>query len=158
MPDVTQDDESLILVEETIDAMKGGTIKTSVKLDSTVKEGETKIVVVGTSEIASTGFVMNSSRILEKSGKQSNVNSNGLFVRNIIDYLNGNEYIPEMKTKSLDFNPLEKTSNTSRLVYKSINIAGVPILIIIMGLFMWRKRSSRRKLIQKQFSGEVADE
>src|SRR5210317_843599 len=101
---------------------------------------------------------MNSSRILEKSGKQSNVNSNGLFIRNIIDYLNGNEYIPEMKTKSLDFNPLEKTSNTSRLVYKSVNIAGVPILIIIMGLFMWRKRSSRRKLIQKQFSGEVSDE
>ena len=119
------------------EAVKGSErIKTSVKLDGTVKEGDTKIVVIGSSEIATSGFVMNSSRILEKTGRKSNVNSNGLFIRNIIDYLNGNEHIPEMKSKSLNFNPLEKTSDTERLVYKSINIAGVPIFIILIGLFI----------------------
>ena len=52
----------------------------------------------------------------------------------------------------------QKTGDTERFVYKSINIAGVPIFIIIIGLFIWRKRIARRKFIQKEFSGEVTSE
>jgi hypothetical protein len=74
------------------------------------------------------------------------------------DYLLGNSYIPEMSSKSLGYNPLDKTGDTKKIILKSINIAGVPLLVILAGLLIWKRRRERKNAIQRLFSGEVKHE
>jgi ABC-type uncharacterized transport system involved in gliding motility auxiliary subunit len=132
------------------------------KLDGTVKAGESRVIVVGTSEITRTGFLMNARRIISSATsdreEQDRVFSNGFFIHSAADYLLGNDFIPEMASKSLEFNPLEKTGDRARILLKALNIAGVPILVILVGLAIWRRRSSRKKAIQVRFATGGGDE
>ncbi|MBN2079250.1 MAG: Gldg family protein [Spirochaetes bacterium] len=132
------------------------------KLDGTVKSGESRVIVVGTSEITRSGFLMNARRIMSSAtsdrDEQDRVFSNGFFIHSAADYLLGNDFIPEMASKSLEFNPLEKTGDRVRIVLKALNIAGVPILVILAGLVIWRRRSSRKKTIRGQFARGGGDE
>jgi ABC-2 type transport system permease protein len=132
------------------------------KMDATVQAGTTRIIVVGTSEITRSGFLMNSKRIMSsvmsEGEEQDKIFSNGFFIHSMADYLLGNSYIPEMSSKSLGYNPLDKTSDSKKIVLKSINIAGVPIFVILAGLLIWRRRQQRKKFIHELFSGEVKHE
>ncbi len=132
------------------------------KLDGTVKAGESRVIVVGTSEITRTGFLMNARRMISSAtserDEQDRVFSNGFFIHSAADYLLGNDFIPEMASKSLEFNPLEKTGDRARILLKALNIAGVPILVILAGLAIWRRRSSRKKAIRGRFAPGGGDE
>jgi hypothetical protein len=63
-----------------------------------------------------------------------------------------------MSSKSLGYNPLDKTSDSKKIILKSINIAGVPIVVILAGLLIWRRRQQRKKFIHELFSGEAKHE
>ncbi len=130
------------------------------KLDRTIQSGKSTIIVVGTSEITRSGFLMDSRRIMTAGGggEQDDTFSNALLLHNMVDYAAGNYHIPQMKSKSLDYNPLEKTGDRERMVYKAFNIAGVPLLVIIAGLAIWRRRSARRRSLQELFSREATHE
>jgi ABC-type uncharacterized transport system involved in gliding motility auxiliary subunit len=132
------------------------------KMDGTVQAGTTNIIVIGTSEIARSGFLMNSKRIMSSvmadGDERDKIFSNGFFIHSMADYLIGNSYIPEMSSKSLGYNPLEKTGDTKKIILKSINIAGVPLLVVLAGLVIWKRRRERKSRIQRQFSGEVKHE
>jgi ABC-2 type transport system permease protein len=132
------------------------------KLDGTVQSGTTRIVVVGSSEITRSYFLMNAKRIissvLSDPGEQDKIFANGFFIHGMADYLLGNVYIPEMSSKSLDYNPLDKSSDGKKIVLKTVNIAGVPILVILAGLLIWKRRSRRKKSIQEQFAREARHE
>ena len=132
------------------------------KMDGTVQAGTSSIIVVGTSEITRSGFLMNSKRIMSSvmsdGDEQDTIFSNGFFIHSMADYLLGNSYIPGMSSKSLGYNPLDKTGDTKKIVLKSINIAGVPLLVILAGLLIWRRRRERKNRIQELFSGEVRHE
>jgi ABC-2 type transport system permease protein len=106
-----------------------------------------KIVVLGTSEVTA-------NNIIDRDGKSPNA----IFLHNVIDYLNGNYDIPEMRTKGIEFNPLKETSEGIRLVIKILNIAGLPILVILLGLLMWKLRNRRKKRIMVEFGGEATNE
>ena len=127
------------------------------KLNKTIETGKTQVIVVGTSEITRSGFLMDSRRILSSGGaiQGGEVFSNALFLHNMVDYLTGNYYIPEMKSKSLDYNPLDKLGEKEKFVYKAVNIGGVPFLVILAGLIVWRLRWNRRQKIQQEFSQGV---
>ena len=127
------------------------------RLDETVRSGESRIIVVGTSEITRSGFMMYAGKILAGSRREEG-NSNNHLLHSMVDYLAGNYYVPEMKSKSLDYNPLQKTEDSTRVVLKGLNIAGVPFLVVIGGLVMWRYRRIRRERIRLMFSGEVKNE
>jgi hypothetical protein len=75
-----------------------------------------------------------------------------------VDSLTGNEYIPEMKSKSLEYSPLDKTEDNTRFMLKAVNIAGVPVIIILAGIVMWRRRESRRKKLAGEFNREAGNE
>jgi ABC-type uncharacterized transport system involved in gliding motility auxiliary subunit len=137
---------------------KNGAISLVSRLDSTIRNGRSEIIVVGTSEIARSGFLMDSQKILARgagSGEGEDAFSNGVFIHNMADYLSGNNFAPEMQSKSLDYNPLGKTSETSRFFYKIFNIIGVPLMSVAAGIYVWRKRRSRKTAIMKEFSPEV---
>lgn len=75
-----------------------------------------------------------------------------VFVRNAIDYLNGNADMIEMRTKGLGLNTLDKTDPTVRLIANAINEYGLPLLVALLGLFVWRRRVIRRHRIQARFA------
>jgi ABC-2 type transport system permease protein len=141
--------------DEANNAKGKGIATVSPKLDATIQAGSTKIIVVGTSEITKSWFLMNAKQIISSSASeaddQGRIFANGFFIHSMADYLTGNSYIPEMSSKSLDYNPLEKTGAVEKVALKTINIAGVPLLLVLAGLFIWRHRLSRKRGIEESF-------
>jgi hypothetical protein len=132
---------------------------TTAKLDSTVNSKKTEIIVVSSAEITKSGFIMDSQRIMSKGGQaKEDTLANAILLHNMIDYSAGNYYSPEMRGKNLDYNPIKPFSDNARFMFKTANIAGVPLIVILAGLFIWRARKSRRKKIQTIFSGETNNE
>ncbi len=122
------------------------------RLDSTIDSGKSEIIVVGSSDITLSGFINHSRRILAGTGG-GEAFSNDIFLHSMVDYLAGNFHIPEMKSKSLDYNPLLRTGDNTRFLLKVINIGLVPLFVILTGLIVWRRRAARRRMIEKQFEG-----
>lgn len=124
------------------DKAKAG--KTYVKsggiVDKAVKPG--RIIIAGTSEITLPG-------VLDAEGKSLN----SVFIHNTVDYLAGNTTIQEMRSKGLEFNPIEDAGEKTRLFLKLFNIAGLPLLVIGSGIIVWRRRSARKKNIMKEYAG-----
>lgn len=97
-------------------------------------------------------FVMASAELIKDQLLDDEGNTtNSMFILNMIDALNDREPIAAMRSKLQQFNPLMETSNTTKTIVKAINIVGLPMLIIALGLIIWAKRHARRKQIQLQF-------
>ncbi|MFA6505770.1 MAG: ABC transporter, partial [Treponemataceae bacterium] len=105
------------------------------RLPKSVQSG--KLIVVGTSEIAGPSLI-------DPEGKQPVA----VFVRNALDYLSGNQELNDMRTKGLGLDPLNKTAPALRTAAKSLNIYGLPLLIVLAGLIAWKRRTVRRTKIQ----------
>jgi gliding motility-associatede transport system auxiliary component len=76
---------------------------------------------------------------------------NDMFILNTLDALNNREDIATMRSKVLNFNPLHDTGSLTKTFVKTLNIAGLPILVVFLGLLVWLRRHSRRKQIQMMF-------
>jgi ABC-type uncharacterized transport system involved in gliding motility auxiliary subunit len=108
----------------------------------TVKKGKpAKIFLIGTSEIRK-------DNIIDDEGKTPNAQ----FVMNVMDYLNDREEFAVMRSKTQRFNPLREISPAARTTIKTANIAGLPVLVVIAGIIVWGRRTSRKRMIQKIFS------
>jgi len=104
-----------------------------------------KIFLIGTSAVLK-------NNMLDNEGKSSNAT----FVMNVIDFLNNREDIAVMRSKEQRFSPLyETTADTKRFV-KLFNIAGLPIIVILIGVFIGLKRRLRKKNIQMMFQKVVS--
>lgn len=75
-----------------------------------------------------------------------------MFVRNAIDYMNGNEDLCTMRTKGLVLNTLSNTNTVFALIVKYFNQFGIAVIIAIIGLVMWRARVIRRKNIHNRYN------
>ena len=78
--------------------------------------------------------------------------TNATFILNIIDHLNGEDSIANLRSKQQTLNPIAQTSPFDRGVIKSFNIIVLPILVILFGLFVFAKRASRKKKIANRFN------
>jgi ABC-type uncharacterized transport system involved in gliding motility auxiliary subunit len=76
---------------------------------------------------------------------------NATFILNTIDYLNGREDIAVMRAKVQRFNPVEETQAATKTFVKAVNIAGLPVMVVIFGLGVWFRRHARKKQIQMMF-------
>lgn len=75
-----------------------------------------------------------------------------MFVRNSVDYMNGNEDLCTMRTKNLSLNTLQNTNSALAVVIKYFNQFGLAILVAICGFAMWRARSIRRRKIHDKYN------
>ncbi len=100
-----------------------------------------KIFLIGTSEILR-------DNILDAEGRSPNAQ----FVMNVIDALNGREAYAVMRSKAQRFNPLQETEPATRTTIKAVNIAGLPVLVVLCGLLVWYRRSARKRVIQEMFN------
>lgn len=76
---------------------------------------------------------------------------NATFMLNVIDYLNGREDIAVMRAKEQRFNPLNDTKPGTKTFVKTLNIIGLPALVILFGIAVWFRRHARKKSIQMLF-------
>ena len=97
-------------------------------------------------------FIMASSDMLKDNLLDTNVrNPNTMFILNVLDALNERQDIAVMRSKEQRFNPLMETGAFAKTFVKTFNIAGLPALVVLFGLFIWMRRHSRKKQIQMLF-------
>jgi hypothetical protein len=131
---------------------KGSALHASEILDETVGSGESRVIVVGSSEITTSAFI-------DYAGKSSSSgtggSSNAVLLHAFVDYLSGNYYVPEMKSKSISSSPLERTDDKTRFLLKGINMGMVPLFVVLSGLVVWRRRAARKIFIEQEFTEGV---
>lgn len=99
-----------------------------------------KIFITGSSE-------MLKDSIMDESGRSPNA----VFILNILDYLNNRGDMAVLRSKEQKFNPLIELSPAAKTIIKSLNIAGLPALVVIFGLGVWFRKKSRMRKIQLMF-------
>lgn len=77
--------------------------------------------------------------------------TNSTFILNIIDHLNGEDKIAMLRSKQQTLNPIDQTTPFGRGIIKTFNIIALPILVILFGLGVLIKRTSRKKKIANRF-------
>lgn len=75
-----------------------------------------------------------------------------LFVRNVMDYMNGNEDLCTMRTKSLSINTLSNTKSPLAVIVKYFNMIFIPLLVAIAGFVVYRARILRKKKIRLEYN------
>ena len=76
---------------------------------------------------------------------------NATYILNVIDYLNDREDIAVMRGKEQRFNPLNDAKAGTKTFIKTLNIIGLPALVVLFGIAVWFRRHSRKKNIQMMF-------
>ncbi len=113
--------------------------------------------IKGRSEVISRGkpgkiFLMASSEMLKDNVLNPEGESpNDMFILNTLDALNHRENIASMRSKVLRFNPLHDTGSLTKTFVKTLNIGGLPVVLVFIGLIVWLRRHSRKKQIQMMF-------
>jgi ABC-type uncharacterized transport system involved in gliding motility auxiliary subunit len=81
--------------------------------------------------------------------------SNGTFLLNCVDYLNGMPGMAELRTKGSGSVRLKETDPAVRSAVKWSNTAAAPLLVLFAGLAVWFRRRSRARRVQSMFSSET---
>jgi ABC-type uncharacterized transport system involved in gliding motility auxiliary subunit len=98
-------------------------------------------------------FLITSSEVLGNNIlDEGGASTQATFILNVIDHLNGRDAYADMRGKTQRFNPLGDTAAGARTFIKTLNIAGLPVLVIALGFIVWARRSSRKRRIQAMFS------
>lgn len=107
-----------------------------------------KIFLVGTSEVL-TDNILNAGG--NNQAEEDSQSPNGMFLLNALDYLNNQEDIAVMRSKEQRFNPLDDVKPFTKLFTKVFNIGGLTLLFILLGVFIYFKRATRKRRIQAMF-------
>ncbi len=99
-----------------------------------------RILLIGSGDILK-------DNVLDDQGRSPN----SVFLLNSFDYLNNREDIAVMRSKNQRFNPLRDTKAATRTLVKIFNIAGVPILFLLFGFYIWVRRKAKKRMIQNLF-------
>jgi ABC-type uncharacterized transport system involved in gliding motility auxiliary subunit len=76
---------------------------------------------------------------------------NATYILNVIDYLNDREDIAVMRGKEQRFNPLNDAKAGTKTFVKTLNVIGLPALVVLFGIAVWFRRHARKKNIQMIF-------
>ena len=99
-----------------------------------------RIFLIGTSEILK-------NNLLDAAGESPNA----LFLMNVLDFLNNREDVAVMRSKRQRLNLMGEIKGGTKTFTKTFNIAGLPILVVLAGIFTWIRRKKRQKRIQLLF-------
>lgn len=75
-----------------------------------------------------------------------------MFVRNTMDYMNGNEDLCTMRTKNLSINTLSNTKSPLAVIVKYFNMIFIPLFVAIAGFVVYRMRVLRKKRIRMEYN------
>lgn len=98
-----------------------------------------RLLVAGTSELAG-------AQLLGR-GQQT---PNTIFLQNMVDWLNGNEEIPPMRTKGLGASQLDEVPQATRTLTRMLHVVIIPALTVVAGLLVWARRRQLRRSIERR--------
>ncbi|HHP7234485.1 MAG TPA: Gldg family protein [Desulfobacterales bacterium] len=90
---------------------------------------------------------MLSDNVMDAEGRTINT----VFILNALDALNDRVEIAVMRAKKQQLNPLEPAGAGTKTLVKTVNIAGLPVLVALFGVGVWVRRISRKRQIQALF-------
>jgi len=100
----------------------------------TIKESpETQIMVIGNSRFIANDFL-------------AQFKDNQVFFLNIIDWLTLGEQLIGIRSRGVTDRPLQETTEYMKTLIKSINMFGVPIILILFGLLCFYLRRRKRRI------------
>jgi hypothetical protein len=119
------------------------------EIDLSKIEGKGRVIAKGNPGrlllVASTEMLKDN--LLDPKGRSPNA----AFIMNVLDSLNNREGIAVIRSKEQRFNPLYEAKPGTKTFVKSFNIAGLPVLVVLFGFFIWVRRHARKKQIQMLF-------
>ena len=77
--------------------------------------------------------------------------TNATFLLNAIDHLNGDDAVAVMRSKQQTLNPVAQTSAFTKTFVKTVNVAGLPVLVALFGLVVMVRRNIRKKKIAQMY-------
>ena len=92
-------------------------------------------------------IVVGTSRFVDSSVSQDP--SNSAFFMNIADWLASDEALIEIRGKGTVYRPLKKISRAGEHIFKYANLFGNSLILLILGLFVWRKNVSMREYYRR---------
>ncbi|WP_407427750.1 GldG family protein [Treponema sp.] len=108
-----------------------------------------KIIVTGSSVLAGGKIAMfNGAQLLDAEGSQPV----SMFVRNAVDYLNGEEDLCTMRTKGLSLNTLTVKSTAASNFAKYFNEIGLVVLVALAGLVVLLKIKAKKQAIRERYN------
>ena len=134
-PESTKDSEE----EEKQTNVSSEELVTSNHIKSSVMPG--KLFVAGSSAITTR-------QVIDENGSSPV----SMFLMNIVDYMNGNEELCTMRTKSLSVNNLTIKKSGAANFWKIFNQYGLAVLVALAGFIVWRIRTARRRAINKKYN------
>ncbi|MCG8619035.1 MAG: GldG family protein, partial [Desulfobacterales bacterium] len=116
---------------------------TDVKADNRVVEtsAPVKIFVLGCAQ-------MLHDNMLDAEGRTTNAT----FLLNVVDHLNGEDDVAAMRSKQQTLNPLAETTELTKTLIKTLNIAGLPVIVVLFGFGVWFLRNQKKKKIAQMYS------
>lgn len=133
--------------EKKSDSAGSAPISASEHLSKSVQNS--KILVVGSS-ILGGGRIpfFNNAQLLDAEGSQPV----SMFVRNAVDYLNGEEDLCTMRTKGLSLNTLTIKNPAASTVAKYFNEIGLVVLVALSGLLVLLKIKAKKRAIRERYN------
>jgi len=108
-----------------------------------------KIIVVGSSVLGGGKIpLFNNAQLLDSEGNQPV----SMFVRNAVDYLNGEEDLCTMRTKGLSLNTLTVKSTAASNVAKYFNEIGLVVIVALCGLAVLLKIKAKKRAIRERYN------
>ena len=108
-----------------------------------------KIIVIGSSILGGASIpLFNNAQLLDAEGNQPV----SMFVRNAIDYLNGEEDLCTMRTKGLSLNTLTVKSVAASTFAKYFNEIGLVLIVALCGLLVLLKIKAKKRAIRERYN------
>ncbi len=84
--------------------------------------------------------------------RAGSVQENSEFVLNSVDYLSGDKELIALRARSAGMKPLGELSDASRKSWKWSNIFLPSALVLVFGLFQWRRMKQKRKMLEDMYA------
>ncbi|MBB5226085.1 ABC transporter [Treponema ruminis] len=108
-----------------------------------------KIIVIGSSILGGARIpLFSNAQLLDEEGKQPV----SMFVRNAVDYLNGEEDLCTMRTKGLSLNTLTVKSAAASTFAKYFNEIGLVVIVALAGLLVLLKIKAKKRAIRERYN------
>lgn len=120
-------------------AQSSGEVKFSDHYGKSIQNG--KIFVAGTSKITT-------NQLIDENGRQPVA----MFVRNTVDYMNGEVDLCDMRTKGLSINTLKSKSGLSANIAKYFNEFGLIVLVAVAGFIALIKINAKKRAIHDRYN------
>jgi ABC-type uncharacterized transport system involved in gliding motility auxiliary subunit len=71
------------------------------------------------------------------------------FILNGVDYLSGDKELIQIRSRDILLRPLSELSDATRRTWKWLNIVLPALLVILLGLYTWKRNRDKRKMLEE---------